>query len=75
MIVNARFVCQTVTSNGYDEKINMHSIWTGHPEDNSYSEATPNGSFEIYVTNKALHGHFQPGEVYDFKITHHEKSS
>jgi len=75
MIVTARMVCETITLDGAGERVVMRAITNGHPEDNSYSKWTPSGTFEIYVSNPDIHGHFKPGEVYDFKITHHEKSS
>ena len=75
MKVTARFVCSTVTVSTWGETVKMNAIWSGHPDDNNYAEATPSGDFEMCVTNKALYGHFKPGEVYDFTITKHEASA
>jgi hypothetical protein len=72
MNITARMVCQSVTLFPSSEVITMRAIWSGHPEDNNYSSATPNGTFEITVSNEAIFGAFKPGSVYNFLITPHE---
>ncbi len=80
MKVTARFVCASVTDfggygKGEDRTVNlqikMNAIWTGHPEDNNYSKATPNGDLTMQISNPALDGHFKPGDVYDITIVRH----
>ncbi len=57
------------------EEVEFTAIWTGHPEDNSYSEATPSGSLKMHISNPAVIGFFKSGEVYDLAITHHSKEA
>jgi hypothetical protein len=60
--------------NNYKE-VTMHAIWTGHPDDNNYSQATPTGSFVISLTNPALMDAFKPQKTYNFTIEEHVDDS
>jgi hypothetical protein len=67
--VTARFVCESVTRYDSGESVKFTAIWSGHREDNNYSEATPSGSLELYISNKNVHGFFVPQQVYNLLIT------
>ena len=51
------------------EEVEFAARYRDNPEDNSYSEATPTGSIKLTITNKALHGQFNPGELYYVNFT------
>jgi len=70
-VVTCRFVCDSRTELRHGEKVNLQAIWSGHPENNNYSQATPQGSFEIYINNPKVYGFFKPNGVYDFEIREH----
>lgn len=55
------------------QQVCLKPIWTGHPEDNNFSQATPDGELHLTVTNEHIHGTFKPGEVYDLDIRPHHK--
>lgn len=41
----------------------------GSDENNSYAKFTPSATLEMTITNPALHGKFNPGEVYYLDFT------
>ncbi len=78
MQINARFYCESVTrlgapiygeTNGATtaEKIVLRAVYSSDKEspNYSYSEATPQASVELMITNKAAWGAFKPGHLYD----------
>lgn len=71
MKVSARFVCRSVMHTESMRTVELGAIWTGHPEDNGYSKATPYAEMKMNVTNEAVFSAFVPGEVYDIIITPH----
>lgn len=38
-------------------------------ENKSYADATPTGTLEFTVSNRAVHGQFQPGDCYYLDLT------
>jgi len=70
MIVKAKFHCEQVTRTEWGAEVpKFRAVYTGTPEDNSYSQATPSASMELTVTNPAVHGFFVPGKEYYLQIT------
>ena len=78
MQINARFYCESVTQIGqplYDatngviaaEKIVLRAVYSSDKAspNYSYSEATPQASVELLITNKDVWGAFKPGHSYD----------
>ena len=71
--VNCRFICESVKDFGHNFKeVTLLAIWTGHPDDNSYSQATPSGKLVFSVTNPDFMDTFVPTKTYDIVITEHE---
>jgi len=70
-IVKAKFRCDTVTRDAHGgEKSKSSAVYdSGLPEDKVFYEASPSGSLEIYVNNKAVHGFFVPGQAYYLDFT------
>jgi len=53
----------------YAERIKMNAVGASDiPEDQHFSKFTPQGSLEIFVTNPAVVGTFEPGEFYYLDI-------
>lgn len=71
-LVKARFVCQSVLNMGSQIQPKLVPIWTGHPDDNSYSKATPGGAMELWVSNPNVFDFFEPETVYDIVISKHD---
>lgn len=70
MNVACRFVCETVTLHPYGETVKFRAVdKTGGADDVSFSDATPSGTLEFFVSNKAVHGAFKPGVRYDLFIS------
>lgn len=79
-VCTARFVCQYVTDMGDTDygdggqcnlEVGLRAVWNGHPDDNNYSKATPNGDMKMTITNPALKDFFKPQHTYDLVITDH----
>lgn len=41
----------------------------GTDEDNTFAKWSPSASFEIHITNPALHGKFEPGQKFYVDFT------
>lgn len=69
--VKARFRCDTVTRHEFQEQIEMDPVCSDDPNhpNKAFTDATPCGKLELGIRNKALFGHFQPGQEYDLDIT------
>lgn len=49
----------------FAERIKMTAVYGGEDKENqSFSEATPSGTLEIFVTNPNVVGTFEPGGYY-----------
>jgi hypothetical protein len=53
----------------YGETITANPVYSGSPEDNSYSSSTPSGKIELHVTNAALIGQINPGDQFYVDFT------
>lgn len=51
------------------ECVRFSCVYTGSPEDNSFSAATPSGSCELTITNPALLGAIALGTDYYLDFT------
>lgn len=58
------------------EKLRMHAVAKssaypedGSDEDNTYAKWSPSATFEIHITNPALHGKFEPGQKFYVDFT------
>ena len=81
MNTRAKMVCTSVTdsTNGsttapekHGEQVTFTAQYTGSPEDNTYSAATPSASMTMLVSNPELYGKFVEGKAYYFDITEAE---
>lgn len=62
--MQAKLTVQSVKLMSYGEELEFSAIYSGTPEDNNYSEATPTASAKLMITNKALHNTFKPGQQF-----------
>ena len=67
--MRAKMTVQSVTRSSYAEELKFGAEYSNNKEDNSYSEATPSGSISLTITNKALHGKFNPGDKFYVDFT------
>lgn len=68
--LRAKFHCEQTTKTEYGQEVaKFRAVYTGTPEDNTYSAATPNASLEMTVSNPAAFGFFHPGKQYYLDIT------
>lgn len=75
--MRAKFKCETVTIGEWGnapgvmpvETAKLKAVMGNTPEDKAFNEATPNGSLEIMITNKAAHGYFKAGQNYYLDFT------
>lgn len=57
------------------ERLKMHAVAAksypadGSDEDNTFARFSPSASFEIHITNPALHGKFEPGQKFYVDFT------
>lgn len=74
-------VCTSVSESGngsttapekYGENVSFTAQYTGSPEDNTFSAATPTASMSMFVSNPELYGKFEVGKAYYFDITEAE---
>ena len=70
-MIIARFVVNTITRTGAGEKITMNPVYSSDPSNpnKSFSDATPSGVIELFISNKAAHGKFELGKEYDITFT------
>ena len=73
--MRAKVKVDSITKTQYSEKLKLSAVYSGdkNSEDNTFSEATPDASFEMSITNKALHGQFKPGETFYVDFTPADK--
>lgn len=71
MNIRAKMSLQMVQVVEGGETWKFFAVYGGssNPEDNTYASATPSGSIELQVTNKALHGILKPGQKYYVDFT------
>lgn len=69
-LVRAKFKVESVTKVVYGESIKMNAVcYDDNDENKSFSQATPTGSYEMFVNNEKLFGVFQPGQEYYLDFT------
>lgn len=75
MAFKARLTVQTVTRQLGGDELVLMPVYSSDPDDpnHSFSQATPSGKVELYVSNPALVGTFEPGKVYDVDFTEYVK--
>ncbi len=58
------------------ETIAMSAVYGGstNDEDNSFAKTTPNGTINLTIANKELHGVYQPGDTFYVDFTPVPKS-
>ena len=61
----AKMQCQTIDGS----LVKFMAMYSENPEDNSFSQATPSASAEMFITNENALALFQVGEYYYFDIT------
>jgi hypothetical protein len=71
MTVRALMYCTTITKDSSGgEKVELYTQYDKDiPEEARFAEASPSGSFSVYVKNTAVHGFFVPGKKYYFDVT------
>jgi len=70
MNVRAKFTVESVTRYKWGEVLKMNAIeYDGTDENASFSKFTPNGSFEMSITNKDIIGRYKADDDYYFDIT------
>jgi hypothetical protein len=64
--MRAKFKCEETRQNQYNqETAKLYPVYQGeNPENDSFSEATPQGSLEMVVTRAEAKGYFEPGKEY-----------
>lgn len=70
--VRAKIFVQQVTDNGYSEQTKMSGVFSGTPEDNTFSSPTPCLSIDMTVDNPNAKGFFKPGKKYYVDFTEAE---
>lgn len=70
MKIKAKMQCNIVEKTEWAETVKFAAVYSeNNSEDNTFAAATPSGILELTVTNKSVHGHFQPGRKYYVDIT------
>lgn len=72
MSVRAKFQLQSITAHCFSSAKTLKfyaSYDPTIPEDQRFAQATPSGSFEMYVDNPAAIAQFEIGKQYYFDIT------
>lgn len=64
--MRAKMKIESVTRTQYGEKLRFSAVYGGstNAEDNTFASATPNATFEMDISNKELHGKFNPGDTF-----------
>ena len=71
MNIRAKFVCNSVTLNQYEQDVvKLSPVYGPDGTANAaWSKATPSGSLELTITNPEARGQFQPGKSYFLDIS------
>lgn len=69
--MRAKVRVESVERMEHAERLKFSAVYGGstNAEDNSFSSATPTATFDMYITNKALHGTFNPGQKFYVDFT------
>lgn len=62
--MRGKFQVESINKTEHSEQLKLRAVYGGgtNAEDNTYSAATPTGTIEMTVTNKALWGKLNPGD-------------
>jgi hypothetical protein len=69
MTVRAKMEVTSITKWKGQDQVKFNCVYTGTPEDNTFSQATPAGNAELTVSNPSLLGFFQPGDKFYLDFT------
>lgn len=66
--IRAKFNCDSVGDDGYNETVNLSAVYGNddkdNEENNQFAEATPSGSIEMVISNPSAKGFFKTGNNY-----------
>lgn len=87
MRITARFYCVSVLQSGMpgndklgavtgetsSEQVRMTAVYSSSEGDpnRTYSQATPNATLDMTITNRDAFGAFKPGHIYDLVFDEH----
>ena len=75
--LRAKFSCNSVEADEYGEMVKLSAVYGNddkdNEENNQFSEATPSGEHEMYISNPNAKGFFEVGESYYLDFTKAEK--
>lgn len=66
--VQAKMVCELVTTWGSQEEVKFHAVTGTNEENKSWSKYTPSGTLSLLITNEHLFGVFRPYKEYIITI-------
>lgn len=72
--MRAKLTVESVTLNEHGEQVKFRALYSQNKEDNTFAEATPSADASFYISNKALHGRFKPGQKFYVDFTPAEAS-
>ncbi len=58
MSIRAKFVCNSVTDNGYNKSANLSAVYGKEGENADYAKATPFGSLQITIDDDTKAANF-----------------
>jgi hypothetical protein len=65
MTIRAKFRCNSITNNGYNQSANLTAVYGSGGENADYSKATPSGTLSISIDNEIkAAGFFEPMNEY-----------
>lgn len=69
--IRAKFTCWPggIEKSGNAEKVKLHAVCSDSPENKQWSDATPSGTLEMYISNPGAHGLIEEGKEYFIDIT------
>lgn len=67
--MRAKLTVESITKDRYHERLVLTALYSDNKEDNTYSDATPSARMEMVISNKNLHGKFNPGDQFYVDFT------
>lgn len=73
MSVQARMICSNINDFGGHREVFFNAVYSADKASPNYSfsEATPQASLRMVITNRAAFEQFKPGRSYDLVFTEH----
>ena len=62
--MRAKFYCDSVEDDDYGQNVKLSAVYSGTPEDNQFSEATPAGELTMTISNENAKGFLKVGKKY-----------